>query len=272
MRGFESHIEDIAERWRGSVVTDEPWNRASLRNFETGESQAFPVRNAANTTSAFAKPGRRDATVPRAANEKIAADLAFELMLPVPPALLWHRENPPITEEEFACVSLTPFEPAHKWRDVRKGSQQMIAKIVAGLQMTAPAMMPFDCWLANADRVNEGNVVLQEDLRAASPVVRAAYIDYAYTMTYSWGERGELWRTINVPAVAYPTEVGVDVGAISATIDRIERLSQGDVEGIVSRIPEEFLTTQRKVTTIAGLVHRKQRLREEFRRVHPTLP
>jgi hypothetical protein len=84
--------KNVALEWRGIVVSDaEEWHPTDGER-PGGESGGFFVRRTKDGALAFLKPNHPSfggmSTVPAAALEKIAADLAFDLSLPVPPVVL----------------------------------------------------------------------------------------------------------------------------------------------------------------------------------------
>jgi hypothetical protein len=105
-RRFPQEAEALARSWREHVETADPWRPTGNPGAAGGQAQGYFVTS--GPVNAFAKPSQRDTSptpVPRAAHEKIAADLAFDLRLPLPPAIL-HRwsDPPPIGTERFVAL------------------------------------------------------------------------------------------------------------------------------------------------------------------------
>src|SRR5207249_599738 len=121
-------------------------------NVVHGEADGFFVT--AGDLSGYGKPGSSASLArPRAAYEKIASDLAFDLGLPVPPCLLWERPGAGVGQEKHCCVSLVPFQQAWQWRQVRHLPPENLERILLEVKEPMSAMVPFDTWVGNGDRV-----------------------------------------------------------------------------------------------------------------------
>lgn len=115
----------------------------------TGESEPFYVLS--GDLGGVAKP--REKTPPRkwprAAIEKICADLAYELKLPVPPVTLWKASRKLNLLVSLLAVSLIPFEPAVAWNQ------------------------------------NAGNLIFTEE---ESGLVRTAHIDFSNSLFFGFSQ------------------------------------------------------------------------------------
>jgi len=137
------------------------------------------------TVNGYAKPSKVDTDpkpYPRAAHEKIAADLAFELGLPLSPVVL-HRwpGAPPQGNQPFVAISLIPFLNVHKWQHI-VAVPAIAPQMKKELTPVASALVPFDTWVDNGDRANEGNLIVSKDGTDLSKPLRVAYIDYSNSM------------------------------------------------------------------------------------------
>ena len=112
-----------AADWRQSLVSDHAWtqcaNQAGAIQEEAGgyfvEAAGFPRR-------AYLKPANPHpdaANRARAAREKLASDLAFDLGLCVPPVLLANRANPPAGCESAVAVTLVMYPRQWPWEQIR---------------------------------------------------------------------------------------------------------------------------------------------------------
>jgi len=92
LRAFSPDVEALAADWRGRCETSgDEWKPTSVVGAVHGEAAGYFVTS--GTVNGYAKPSKLDTSPkpwPRAAHEKIAANLAFELGLPLPTVLL-HR-------------------------------------------------------------------------------------------------------------------------------------------------------------------------------------
>ena len=298
VRCFFDTTEQYARAWRCDLVTDQAWKVVGNPGSEGGESKGFFVRS--GELRGFAKPSDLRADKFRAGHEKIAADLAFELGLPIPPVLLWCRPVEDKNKEEpYVAISMVPFLPVHKWAIVEQ-KPEAAQRIGGELSAAASAMVAFDTWLGNQDRNNSGNLLAGEEAiqpitggdkeqsgkheasteeggeqtemdeegtkaQDAAPnltVVRAAYIDLSYSMSYQWA--GDKYQNIT-PAPRYPTQSKLMRDELEKMIAAIEILPSKTIEDVVKRIPEEYLEKERHKVVLEGLTYRKPRLRNELK-------
>src|SRR5207244_7574605 len=103
--------------WRDQSLSPDSWKETGKAGEAEGEGAGYYVT--CGPVNAFAKPSTLDPAVCRAAHEKIASDLAFDLGLPVPPAVLLRCPKPPVGNQPNVVLSLIPFLAVHKWRVVR---------------------------------------------------------------------------------------------------------------------------------------------------------
>src|SRR5206468_12857702 len=133
-------------------------------------------------------PGRNMPPVaqhPRAAHEKIAADLAYDLGLPLPPVVLWEYVHAGPQEERYMAISAEAFPNAHMWRQVLT-LPPLLQRVHPQLKWVCSAMAPFDTWVDNTDRHNDGNLLLTEDVSVQPALLRVAFIDYANSLSMTW--------------------------------------------------------------------------------------
>lgn len=203
-RIFTGSVEAIAQVWRGAAKSEDTWKESTgARAGEAGgETQGYYVT--CGPLNAFAKPSKVDASVPRAAHEKIAADLAFDLKIAIPPALLWEWPKPPIGDQPLVVLSLIPFLPAHKWQVV-KAVPELEASLKQELRIAASGLVAFDTWVGNTDRPNDGNLLVSKDRQDAPGTTRAAYIDYSYSMSHVWRNKETPAEKVT-PVAMFPTD------------------------------------------------------------------
>jgi hypothetical protein len=264
IRRFPQDAEAHAQLWRDNPETSDPWKPTGNPGAAGGQAQGYYVTS--GPVNAFAKPSQRDPSVPRAAHEKIAADLAFELRLPLPPAIL-HRwgDPPPVGTERFVALSLFPFLSVFMWRQIT-AVPGLDTQLKLELREAASALVPFDTWVDNTDRVNEGNLLVSKASPDPALRLRVAYIDYSYSMTYGW--RAGNYRTIT-PIPIYPTDQkDADIASMEDALNQIENLSDQNVRDIVSRIPSDFLTIVDRDLIIDGLLYRKQHVRASLKAIY----
>src|SRR5262249_47205118 len=103
-------------QWRNEVVSNEIWDKHinPAQPVQPGEAGGFLVRSGGGVV-AYLKPTKDEPSCPRPAHEKICADLAFEIGLPVPPAVLYRRPNPG-AEAKQVVLSLVPHGATYEWQ------------------------------------------------------------------------------------------------------------------------------------------------------------
>src|SRR5712671_187971 len=111
VRRFPQEAEALARFWRDHAETADAWKPTGNPGAAGGQAQGYFVTS--GPVNAFAKPSQRDPSatpVPRAAHEKVSADLAYDLGLPLPPAILHNWDDPPpVGTERSVALSLIPF-------------------------------------------------------------------------------------------------------------------------------------------------------------------
>ena len=225
-------------------MSSDGWIQVGAAGAAGGEAQGFFVR--ASSADGYAKDS---GGAFRAAHEKIAADLAHELRLPIPPVVLWTAGG------HSRSISRVPFSNAFTWDQASQATSNL-AQMLPDLSRAASAMIAFDSWVENTDRLNGGNLIVTRALRRG---FGCAYIDYAYSQSCTWGDAGVHASCSRVGP--YPASITLDGGVISEAVRAIEALPQPVVEEIVRRIPDPFMNNQRRETILACLVARQSQLR-----------
>lgn len=114
---------EVAKAWRAEVVSSRQWRRApNQAGVIEGEATGFFVKTAGFGRRAYLKPAKDhpdSARHRRAAREKIASDLACDLGLPVPPAVLWNRPSVEGGEQRAVVLTLVMFPRQWPWQMVR---------------------------------------------------------------------------------------------------------------------------------------------------------
>jgi len=264
-RCFRTDVEALAKEWReGGPLTSGTWTASGNPGAKGGEAQGFFVNS--DGLTGYAKPSKKRKNPdepPRAAHEKIASDLAYDLELPIPPVRLWKRAAS-VPDDECCCaISLVPFRPAHKW-GIIENVPDAAQRVRDAISDAASAMSVFDTWVDNQDRMNPGNLLVNEDLTGG--IIRYAYIDYAYSLSYGW-------RDGPAPAVArvvgpYPANIKPNTDVIAETVTAIETLPEQNIRDIVSRVSDDFITPVRRAAIIEGLLQRRGGLRGAMRQTY----
>jgi hypothetical protein len=267
LRSFSDDIETLASAWRARAETTDEWRHTSVAGSAGGEASGYFVTSGA--LNGYAKPSKIDTDSnawPRACHEKIASDLAFDLGLPLVPVLLhrW-RAAPPQGDQPFVAISLFPFLNTHKWQ-VIEAVPALAQQMKLELKVVASALIPFDTWLDNGDRVNAGNLLVSKDQADPTKPLRIAYIDYANSMLCVW--RNSPFTNVT-PRPVYPTDQSdVEVSVVEDMLKRIESLSVDPIKDIVTRIPGDFATDGQRRTIIDGLLDRQSKVRSALKAVY----
>jgi hypothetical protein len=246
-RAFSPEVEALATSWAGTVLTAEAWKDEGF----FGGSESNPFRVSLGALSGIAKPGKRKTdNICRAAHEKIASDLAFELRLPVPPVILWDRGGlTDATRERYCAISAWAFPQPLPW-----GQGAAILKIehTNDASQVMSAIQAFETWISAGDR--KADHVLTY-LPASDLPLQMAFIDYAYSMS-------QTWTVADDPAglVAPSLPLQRDVDSVRTMADRILQLSEERVRTIVNRIPNEHLPNPKREVILANLLGRRGKL------------
>jgi hypothetical protein len=255
-RHYSDEVEALAARWRGMSLTKDRWNvlgKASAVKGVPG-SESAPDIAQCGPLQCVMKPGEKKVDDKyRAAQEKIASDLGFDLDIAVAPVILWDRGPDTIaTQEQYVCLVAWAFDPVHTWDEAEaalgKAERDKAAADVC-------AMWPFETWIAAQDR---GGKHLLVSLPNSGGTPQKSNIDYAFAMLDSWGSDPAH------PSIAKPpwcAALTADQAAINEVIERIEKFDETKLKDIVNRIPDEFLPRAQKDIIIANLLKRQQKIR-----------
>jgi hypothetical protein len=248
-RCFAPVDEEIADRWSRETATPDAWTLGLP--IGTGEAGSFYISSA---------DGRRGACKPafgnnvhRAAHEKIAADLAFNLKLSVPACCLWTDSK----SGNRYSISNWAFSQAMMWRDVSAKLSDTY-KRNAGPAFSAARV--FHSWIADTDHNgNDGNVVVDTTRGEESPGI--AFIDHAYSMSMNPN-----FDTAPLQALAhyYIPPAAFDADATAKMVKYINGLEAKMIEDIVRRVPADFLPPDRAEVIITGLLKRRSELPGAF--------
>jgi hypothetical protein len=249
-RRFADATRAIDKRWSTCACSGDAWVPTGIG---WGHTNNRPVQVATPSgLIGVQKPGLVSPTNPNtAATEKIVADLAHHLGLPVPPVTLWDRgasASPP----RFVAVSAWAYTNALTWGQADPGmSPQQRTELVPW----ASAMVPFESWISAGDRQNPGNMLV-----GISPggEVLGAWIDYAFALDFVW--KGNHMTQCDVPPL-YPA-VGLPLRDVMIEVaDGIVGMDNAIIEGIVNRVPSEYLPRAVADNIIRNLLSRRASVR-----------
>jgi hypothetical protein len=271
-RRFHADAELLATAWRSSCETDatDEWRLAPRVGTKPKTTAGYFV--SCGTVNGYAKPKKIDRSPspnPRAAHEKIAADLAYDLGLPVPPVKLHRWQGaPPHGDQPFVAISLVPFLNVYRWEEI-ENFPDICQQMKLSLSEVASAFVPFDTWLDNNDRVNNGNLLVSNDSVDPNRPLRVAYLDHSNSMMKVWAIR-DFKEVVSRPI--YPTErEDADIGAMGAILAKIEAMEDRRIREIVGQIHDDFIPAEQKTLIIDALIYRRPLVRAVLRKVYAAL-
>jgi hypothetical protein len=248
-RRFADRTRAIDKAWSSCASSGDTWNRTGVA---WGTNNApVQVGNAAGVLG-VQKPGHDHPENPcTAATEKIVADLAHHLGLPVPPVTLWDR-GPSAGAPRYVAVSAWAYTAPLQWGQVEP---HLTANQRAALVPWASVMLPFEAWIGAQDRQNAGNVLVA---LAAGGETLGAWIDYAFSLDHTW--KGTHIQQCHV-APLYPP-LGSAMRDVSEELaDKVAAMDNAAIEGIVNRVPSEYLPRPVADNIIRNLISRRAGLR-----------
>jgi hypothetical protein len=266
---FPTDIEAIAKEWRELVTSPYSWKRSQNTKLQHGGAGGYEVEADGFRFRGYLKPTTLCSDEhPIAAHEKIAADLAYELNVPVPPVVLYLREATSTqtaatasqgNEEARTCVSLITYDEQHEWQGIMDlaGQAPAVRAIIRASMARCSGAIVLDLLLGQTDRNNGRNVIF-----GINPKVQSQssflFLDFANSMnmTNRWA-KGQ-WSTVTDPGFPGIMKDSLDRSIIKETLDRLLGMSQSTIEQIVRRIGSPFMTDHYKTTITEGIIGRRQ--------------
>ena len=242
LRSFAPSTSAVAFLWSENWTNFDKWQPTG--DSWNSEGRPFKVSRHDGLLG-VAKPGepRPDH---RAAYEKLASDLAFDLGLPIPPVTLWQRDDETALTHQLS-VSAWAFSGG---RDLQSISHPRPPELQAALAIAASTIVPFDTWIGVSDR-HEGNVQVENQ----NGIWSVAFIDYSFSFQHPSSIFG---HPAQMPREYFSCPVQPTLAA--QTMQTILALPRTRIEHLVKRIPTEFLPESEKASTIAALLLRRTSL------------
>ena len=246
-RAFSPELETLAGAWAANASTADGWQDDGF----FGGSESNPFKVSVGNLSGIAKPGRKKTdNICRAAHEKIASDLAFELKLPVPPVILWDMGEPSdATRERYVAISAWAFPQPLPWG---QGTAALTDQHTLEASQVMSAMQAFETWISAGDRRPDHVLTY---LQTQGEPLQLAFIDYAYSMS-------QVWAAVDAPDGLVPTYLPVqpNVDSLRTMAERILQFSDERVKTVVNRITKEYLPDAKKGIVLANLHSRQTKL------------
>lgn len=258
----------IRDRWRKEVVSSEEWKPHSdtARPVKPGEAGGFLVRSVQTGSVGYLKPVNARAGPSRASYEKVAADLAYEIGVNVPPVVLYQRPDAQPSQPKEVSISFAPRR-AMRWGDLfnigaADGGGKTPAPTARIKQMVADScgVMALDAWLRNMDRNNVGNAILAYD--GDEDPGQLFFVDFANSMDYdgNWSAGANNHQTFQRSPPPLLLAGNAVKSRVEETAKRIADLPDDTVAEIIRRIPDDFLAQVAREKLLVWLLWRKQNL------------
>lgn len=258
---WPASIRVVVSEWSKVVFTIQAWTPDANRPATPGEAGGFYVITDSLPFTGYLKPTSLcQDHHPRAANEKIVADLATHLGITVPPVQLFRRENCPNEQEPRACVSLVLFHEIWRWSELAGIQSQQTNNLINHLLSQCSGVIAFDTFVGNTDRVNEGNAVFGTN--GTDDESAMMFIDYANSLNHNNNWEAGKWNNLDYRGAFDRMKQSVNLEILWSAIEQIESLSDTTIEGIVSRIPDDYMSPAHKSVVIEGLVGRRSLIRQ----------
>jgi hypothetical protein len=259
-------VNETQNHWRTELFSTDLWLEDQTNAMQAGEAGGYRVKCDGYEFGAYLKPKNKCAeNHPRAANEKIVADIAAEVGLSIPPVLLYRRENAPAGEENLCCVSLVQFPEQYEWGLL--WNYQRFDKVVQDLLFQAlnrySGEYALDFLIGQTDRHNERNVVYGADKKNPG---RNQFMFLDHSNSLNMGDRwaGDKWRNVETPAVPEVFKKSMTQKQVLKTGDDLAGLADGKIEEIVSRIPDDYMKADHKAVVISGLKGRRALIKTQI--------
>ncbi len=243
---FSSADMALAKEWSSLVESPYEW---CFGDKLKGEAGSYEVYTPDRMLRAAAKPSiAQHDGIPRAAHEKIAADLAHHLDVPVPASCLWTNKA---TGKSYS-ISRWAFIECETWI----GATRLGVIGPDYLQSARPTISVgavFHTWIGNTDPNGENVLV---NTRAPN-VPGIAFIDHAFSMSQMWQRDDEELRKAGTD---YCGVISLLPGPMAEVVAKIQSLDEALIREIICRIPDNYLPCDRRRIIIANLLRRRQQL------------
>lgn len=256
------------------MIAPWPWKRAGSQagalepnDDAAGESGGFYVAPEGGAwPRCYLKPTKKGAPgAERAAREKLASDLAFDLGLHVPAVLLTSRDAP-ADQERHVCLSAVQYPHQWSWSQISEHMQLSPASTISAmarpdLEAVAAAAWVFDTWVGQREHdEHPHNIVWGYD----SSLTASGFVFLDYATSFGWGDQ---WRNrgwLNLEAARIPALMlaTIDSASIGTHLDRLEAVADGVIRDLVERIPADFLSDEQHALIVEGLIGRRPLVRQ----------
>jgi hypothetical protein len=117
-------------------------------------------------------------------------------------------------------------------------------------------MLPFEAWISAEDRHNPGNVLIAV---AQNGDILGAWIDYAFSLDLVW--KGNLDVRCSVGGPYPPIPSAPDAVIMKQVADCIANMEDAAIQGVVNRVPAEYLPRAAADNIVRNLLARRAGVR-----------
>lgn len=253
-------LAELCRRWRESLFTELPWDKDPISAMQPGEAGGYLARAPGFPHRAYLKPLTMcDEHTPRAANEKIVADLAHDLGFNVPPVLLYGRiNNVLLGEEKRCCVSLVLYPEQYEWGMIFDLSifpppvQHILRESMSQYSRT----FALDLLIGQTDRNNNRNAII--GIGEGQPRrTELIFLDHSSSLNYGNRWAGSGWNNVEMVPIPTVFRESLSKPLVLEGAQQIATLSNEKIREIVDRIPLDYMSHSHRQTVMEGLIGRK---------------
>ena len=258
--------QDIAKQWRELIELKVVWHDAASHIFmRTGRCRGKPCSYEGFDRVAYVKPTTSEtANQYAAAREKVAADLAFDLNINVPPAVLAPKVRD--VSAEVACVaSLVMRDMQMNWRlaCVSGPAGKDLIQAIPNRDVAGTRLLVFNTWLCQHDHQDDdpqGNLVIGYGLDDTD-----AYTDVELVALDYEGALAVDKKVARRPG-SFPHQFAQSLQkvALEEAIAAIENYSTEALRQIMLRIPERYVPVDVRDEMLDALLQRRDTLGAAF--------
>jgi hypothetical protein len=268
MARFAEHNSAVAKEWRARVDLPGAWKKAANQTGTHGEAGGLYVElDCVGGRRAYLKPLKKSGHR-RAAREKIAFDLAFELGATVPPVVLAENSRSDARERNVA-VSLILYPQQFSWGQMKiflaEPDGEVASTVASRIHADAASAFVLDTWLGQTDHDDHDSNIIFGYEGSEYAEGRFIFLDYAFSMGVTGGWSDEKYLPCH-PA-AFPKRMLAELrpGEVASALERADSIDEEVVRSIVTRVPDDFLPPAEKETICSGLLARKPKLAEALK-------
>lgn len=270
--------------WRDEIFSPFTWRSApsqagTIPQVPVGEAGGLYVHcDELGSRRAYLKPRRkqRGPFTNRAGREKIAADLAHDLGVRVPPVVLYIRRDAPHGEEELTCLSLVMYPKQWSWELARSyivdplRSETCNRIAMSKLPAAAARALALDAWVGQLDHGDHPNNIIFGYPYGAPEQGEFVFLDYSWSLGFGGGiapyANHPTWadgRWADDLPIAFPPHMRrfLDRTELDHFLGKIEAFDESVLEHIVGRVPQDYIHDAERRIVLEGLVGRKSLVR-----------